>query len=496
MRILLTGTTGYIGRRLFNVLVREPDVRLRLLVRNAAKLNLRPTSTVEIVEGSTFDVETLRRATDGMDAAYYLIHSMGAGKDLTSLERRSAENFRESCIAGGIRRIIYLGGLGTKETGSEHLRSRIETGEILSARPDRLQTVWFRAGTVIGSGSISFEIIRSLVEKLPVMITPHWVRTRTQPIGITDVLAYLQAALTVAVPKDAVVDIGAEPMSFRDLLLGAARVMGLKRYLIPVPVLSPRLSSYWLILMTPVPFRIARALVEGLKSETIVTNDNAARYFPHIHPASFAEAFAAALEEIERNQVVSRWCDSTAAAACDIQKHDLDKIAEAVYVDRRRRDFGPLPAEAVFRTVASIGGPRGWLAADVLWRLRGFIDKLAGGPGLGRGRRDATELRIGDSLDFWKVLDLQPGKRLLLLAQMKVPGKAWLEFVIRDDELIQTAYFLPKGLAGRMYWWTMKPFHAVIFGRMIKKVVKGRAFGSPLTRGLKPRRSLQPRQRP
>jgi uncharacterized protein YbjT (DUF2867 family) len=479
MRVLLTGTTGYVGRRLFDLLVREPDVRLRLLVRNAAKLNFPSSSTVEIVEGSTFDAEALRRAAEGMDTAYYLIHSMGAGKDFAALERRSAENFRESCIAGGLRRVVYLGGLGTKETGSEHLRSRIETGEILSARPDRLQTVWFRAGTVIGSGSLSFEIIRGLVEKLPVMITPRWVRTCTQPIGIADVLAYLQAALTVAVPEGAEVDIGSEPMSFKDLLLGAARVMGLRRYLIPVPVLSPRLSSYWLMLMTPVPFGITRALVEGLKSETIVTNDNAARYFPQIRPASFAEAFAAALEEIERNQVVSRWCDSTVAAACDIQKHDQDKIAEAVYVDRRHRDFGSIPAEAVFRTITSIGGPIGWPAAKALWRLRGFIDKLAGGPGLSRGRRNVAELRIGDSLDFWKVLDLQPGKRLLLLAQMKVPGKAWLEFAIRGSALVQTAYFLPKGLGGRIYWWAMKPFHTVIFGRMIKKIVELAHHPSP-----------------
>jgi len=471
MRVLLTGTTGYIGRRLYEVLVRKPDVSLRLLVRNAAKLSLPSSSTAEIVEGSTFDTEALRRAVDDVEAAYYLIHSMGAGKDFAALERRSAENFREACITGGVRRLIYLGGLGTKETGSEHLRSRIETGEVLSARPDRLQTVWFRAGTIIGSGSASFEIIRSLVAKLPVLITPRWVRTRTQPIGIADVLAYLEAALTVAAPDGAVVDIGAEPMSFRELLLGAARVMGLRRSLIPVPFFSPRLSSYWLILMTPVPFGIARALVEGLKSETVVMNDNAARFFPRIRPSSYAEAFAAALDEIERNQVMSRWCDSTAAAACDIQTHDLDRIAEAVYIDRRQRDFGQVPAEAVFRTVTSIGGPRGWPAADGLWHLRGFVDKLAGGPGLNRGRRDATELRVGDGLDFWKVLDLQPGKRLLLLAQMKVPGKAWLEFAIHGSELVQTAYFLPKGLGGRIYWWAMKPFHSLIFGRMIRKVL-------------------------
>lgn len=472
MRVLLTGTTGYIGRRLLDVLAGESDVHLRLLVRNAAKLNLSASAAIDIVEGSTFDMDALRRAAGGVDTAYYLIHSMGAGKDFAALERRSAENFREACIAGGVRRVVYLGGLGTKETGSEHLLSRIETGEILSARPDRLQTVWFRAGTIIGSGSASFEIIRALVAKLPVMTTPRWVRTHTQPIGVADVLSYLKAALSLAAPDSAVVDIGAEPMTFRELLLGAARVMGLRRYIISIPFFSPRLSSYWLNLITPVPFGIARALVEGLKSETIVLNDNAARFFPQIRPASYAEAFADALGEIERNQVVSRWCDSTAAASCDVQPRDRDDIAEAVYVDRRQRDFAPIPAEAVFRTVTSIGGPRGWLAADALWRLRGFMDKLVGGPGLSRGRRDAAELRIGDSLDFWKVIDLQPGKRLLLLAQMKVPGKAWLEFAIHGSELTQTAYFLPKGLGGQLYWWAMLPFHAVIFGRMIKKVIE------------------------
>jgi len=317
--VLLTGATGYVGRRLMDVLGRDPNIRLRLLVRNAAKLGVLPSGDVEIVEGSTFDPAVLRRALSGMDTAFYLIHSMGAGKGFSALERRSAGNFRDACIDAGVRRVIYLGGLGTKDTGSEHLRSRIETGEILSARPERLQAIWFRAGTVIGSGSASFEIIRNLVEKLPIMTAPRWVRTRTQPIAIADVLAYLRAALDLETRDNLVVDIGAEAMSFREMLLGAARVMGLKRRLIPVPVLSPRLSSYWLILLTPVPSGIARALVDGLKSETVVLNDHAIRYFPGIHPVPYEKAFAAALAEIETNQVVSRWCDSTAAASCDIQ---------------------------------------------------------------------------------------------------------------------------------------------------------------------------------
>ncbi|MBM3311542.1 MAG: SDR family oxidoreductase, partial [Candidatus Aminicenantes bacterium] len=444
---------------------------VRLFVRQAAKLGVLSSPSVDIVEGTTFDRGALNRAMAGVDAAYYLVHSMGSGGNFSALERRSAENFREAAIEAGVRRLVYLGGLGTKDTGSEHLRSRLETGEILSARPDLLPVLWFRAGTVIGSGSASFEMIRNLVAKLPVMTTPRWVKTRTQPIGIADVCAYLRAALDIEFRGSLQVDIGAEAMSFREMLLGAARVMGLRRHIIPVPLLSPRLSSYWLILMTPVPFVIAKALVEGLKSETVVLNDIAARLFPGIRPRRYEEAFAAALDEIERNQVVSRWCDSTAGAVCDIDGKDRDAIARAVYVDTRRRGFGEASAASVFKTVTSIGGRRGWLARDWLWRLRGLADKLVGGPGLNRGRRDAETLRIGDGLDFWKVLDLRENRRLLLLAQMKVPGKAWLEFAIEGDELVQTAYFLPKGLGGRLYWWAMKPFHALIFGRMIKRAV-------------------------
>jgi len=329
--VLLTGATGYVGRRLMGIFAAEPGVRLRLLVRSAAKLGAPPSPSIEVVEGTTFDRAALGRAMAGVDTAYYLVHSMGSGGNFPELERRSAENFREAALEAGVRRVVYLGGLGTKDTGSKHLRSRLETGEILSARPDRLQVLWFRAGTVIGSGSASFEMIRNLVAKLPVMTTPRWVKTRTQPIGIADVCAYLRAALDLDARESLIIDIGAEAMSFREMLLGAAKVMGLRRHIIPVPVLSPRLSSYWLILMTPVPFSIARALVEGLKSETVVLNDNAARFFPAIRPRPYEDAFAA-----------------------------------AVYADKRRRAFGGVPAAAVFRAVTSIGGRRGWLAQDWL----------------------------------------------------------------------------------------------------------------------------------
>jgi len=470
MRVLLTGATGYIGRRLMERLAADEDLVLRVFVRSAAKLQPTSGRRVEVAEGSTFDRPALAAALAGVETAYYLIHSMGAKGDFTELERRSAENFRDAAIEAGVRRIIYLGGLGVKETASRHLRSRIETGEILSGRPDRIQTLWFRAGVIIGSGSASFEIIRNLVQKLPLMIAPRWVLTRTQPIAVDDVLNYLEQARTAEAEGNLMIDIGSEVMSFKDMLVRAASVMGLRRRIVRVPLFTPKLSSYWLLLMTPVPYGIARELVEGLRSETIASNNEAAVRFPGIKPVAYERAIAAALEEIERNQVLSRWCDSSAAESCDLDVRE--KTADAVYRDLRRTDFGEVPAAAVFRSVTSLGGRRGWMALGPLWRIRGWMDKLSGGPGLSRGRRDPDNLRIGDGLDFWKVLDLQPDRRLLLLAQMKVPGRAWLEFAIEGNILVQTAFFLPRGLWGRLYWYSMKPAHAFIFKKMSRRIIE------------------------
>jgi uncharacterized protein YbjT (DUF2867 family) len=469
MRVLLTGATGYVGRRLMLRLAEEPGLDLRVFVRTPAKLGALPNDRVEVAAGDVFDRASLDRALRGVDAAYYLIHSLGAKGNLEDLERRSAETFREACIEAGVGRVIYLGGLGEKATASAHLRSRLETGEVLSARPDRMNVLWFRAGVVIGSGSASFEMIRNLVQKLPVMITPRWVGTRTQAIGIEDVLAYLRAGLDVEIHGRTIVDIGADVLSFRGMLVGAAKVMGLRRRLIPVPLLTPRLSSYWLVLMTPVPFRIARQLVEGLKSETVALNDAAARLFPGSRPAPYEKAFASALAEIEHRQVVSRWCDSDAAGTCVLD--DPDPTARAVYKDERSIDFAPLDSEAVFRSVLSIGGRGGWLAYGWMWRLRGFWDKLTGGPGLGRGRRDPESLRPGDVVDLWRVVEIRPGRRLLLGAEMKLPGRAWLEYVVEGSVLRQTAHFWPHGLGGRVYWWAFKPAHALIFPRLLRKLV-------------------------
>jgi len=467
--ILIAGATGYIGRRLQSRLLNRSGRIIRLLVRNRSKVSIPTSDRIEICEGDTLHAETLDKALAGVHTAFYLIHSMGAKKDFESLDRRSAENFRNAAIKAGVKRIVYLGGLGVRETASKHLRSRIETGEILSSMPDQIQTIWFRAGVIIGSGSASFEIIVNLVHKLPLMVTPKWVATMTQPVAVDDVLAYLEAAIDLPCDNNLVVDIGTEPMSFRQMMLEAARVMGLKRWMVQVPVLSPRLSSYWLILFTTVPYRVAAALVDGLKSETILQNDHARRYFPQIHPISYDKAVARAMEELEQRQVISRWCDSSADVACDITDHD--DPTGSILRDIRILPLKDISPDAVYRSVCSIGGENGWFTYNFLWRLRGFIDKLFGGYGLSRGRRMGNELRPGDAIDFWKVVDLRKDKRLLLHAQMKLPGKAWLEFDIQPGRLVQTAHFIPNGIWGRVYWYSVLPLHHLVFSNLAKQVL-------------------------
>lgn len=476
--VLVTGATGYIGRRLTHRLLDSPSLTVRILVRNRHKVQASMGEKVDIKEGSTFDKDSLRAALTGVDVAFYLIHSMGTKEDYRNLDKVSAENFRDACIEAGVQRIIYLGGLGVRESASEHLLSRIETGEILSQKPDRIETIWLRAGVIIGSGSASFEIIRNLCQKLPLMITPRWVRSQTQPIGIKDVLSYLQASIDLQHHGNLMVDIGCEVLSFQQMMRQAAEVMGLNRYLFPVPVLSPRLSSYWLILFTPIPYKLASALVEGLKSETILQNDNAAQFYPEIEPQLFKETVVEAIHELEQNQVLSRWCDSSGQQACDIK--DFDNPEGAILRDTRVVPFNKGECqEDVFRSACALGGPHGWFRYNFLWRIRGFMDKIAGGYGLNRGRRLNRELRMGDALDFWKVVDIKPGKRLLLYAQMKVPGQAWLEFDVQPEQLVQTAHFLPKGLLGRLYWYSVLPIHHFVFSDLARTVVSASLSQGP-----------------
>ena len=471
-RILITGATGYIGRRLKRRLLERDDLTLRLLVRHPASLS-ETAENAEIIAGSTFDADALERAMENVDVAYYLIHSLGS-KNYAELDRTSAENFRQAAIRSGVKKIVYLGGLGVKNARtSEHLLSRIETGEVLSAAPEAIDVLWFRAGVIIGSGSASFEIIHHLIQKLPIMITPRWVRTRAQPIAVDDVIAYLEAAAERSGTH--VIDIGAEVLCYQSMMQQCAEVMGLRRLILPVPFLSIGLSSYWLNLFTPVPFSVARSLIEGLRSEVVVQNDHARTLFPEIRPLPYREAVARALREVEINQVISRWSDHGG----DVWQIDhTHSYADAVFVDRRVLPLNGTPREAVFRSFTAIGGDNGWFTYEPLWVLRGFFDKLFGGVGLNRGRRSPTDLRIGDSLDFWKVVDVRADERLLLYAQMRVPGKAWLEFKIEGDHLIQSAYFLPKGLFGRFYWYSLIPLHFFVFRDMIRSVMQ-RAQGNP-----------------
>ncbi len=465
MKVLITGATGYIGRRLKHRLLAEKSVHLRLFMKRPQQTQLQ--DGFEVALGHTFDIESSHRALEGIDVAYYLVHSMNS-HDYRERDKQSAHNFLEACITQGVKRIVYLGGLGDKKSASEHLLSRIEVGEILSSRPDAIQTLWFRAGVIIGSGSASFEIIRHLVEKLPFMITPKWVNTLCQPSAQKDVIEYLTQAALLENHDSHVIDIGSEVLSYKQLLLGYAHATGLKRTLIPVPFFSPKLSSYWLTLMTPVPYSIASALIEGLKSEVLVQNRLATELFPLIHPIAYEEAVQCAIDEIKNEQVISRWSD----ASGDAWETNHSDIANAMYIDRQVIPLNTQTPQAVYQTFCSIGGEKGWFGFEWLWRIRGAIDKLVGGYGLSRGRRDPIHLRVGDSIDFWKVVDLQENRRLLLFAQMKLPGIAWLEFLVQEGHFYQTAYFYPHGLAGRLYWYALTPLHFFIFKGMAKSLMK------------------------
>ncbi len=468
MKILLTGANGYIGRRLKNILIQDLRIDLRIFVRNKKSLSKDILADFDVVEGDSFHLEDLEKALCGVDVAFYLIHSLHQ-ENYKDLDKISAQNFITIAQKCNVKKIIYLGGLGVKNDHiSEHLMSRIETGEILSSS-SLVQTIWIRAGVIIGSGSASFEIIRNLVEKLPCMITPKWVETFAQPIGVDDVMSYLIEAIFLETQESLIVDIGTNKMRYKEMMLETAEVLGLKRVLLSVPFMTIELSSYWLNLFTPVSFGMAKALIEGLKSEVVIQNDNAQKYFSHIEPMSYKQAVQKAVDEIKDNQVISRWSD-TDGTTWDTTHHD--KINDAIFVDRQIADLGHYDKEKVFKAIKSIGGKNGWFDYDFLWEIRGIIDKAIGGAGLSRGRRDDCDLRLGECLDFWRVVDLDEGNRLLLLAQMKVPGDAWLEFKIEKNQLIQSAYFYPKGIFGRLYWYSLVPLHYFIFKNMIQRILE------------------------
>lgn len=482
--ILVTGATGYVGGRLVSRLL-EAGYRVRALARDPVRLQGRPWSNqIEIVQGDALRLETLAPAMAGVDVAYYMIHSMQKTTDKSPFHERdllAARNFGQAAKEANVKRIIYLGGLGDPESDlSRHLRSRQETGEALATFG--VPVTEFRCGIVVGSGSASFEMIRYLTERLPAMVCPQWVYTRVQPIGIRNVLDYLVAALDVPESEGKVIEIGgADVLTYGEMMLQYAEVRGLRRWLFPVPVLTPHLSTYWVHWVTPIPKEIAYPLIEGLRNEIVVRDDSARRLFPDIQLLNYRTAVERALQRLDAGHVETSWMDALASAQGDVTPVKFT-VQDGMMIERRQR-LVRAPSSAVFRVFTGIGGDRGYPTFNWAWRLRGVMDRMVGGVGFRRGRRDPVELRAGDALDFWRVEAVEPDRLLRLRAEMKVPGRAWLVFEAKPQEdgqtlLVQTAFFAPKGLFGLLYWYSLYPIHGPVFSSMIETLgreAEGRA---------------------
>lgn len=466
---------GYMGGRLVPRLL-ELGYRVRCLVRDPVRLHGRSwQGAVEIVAGDMLQPESLAEAMRGVSAAYYLVHSLAGGPDFHARDLAAARNFTVAARAAGIGHILYLGGLAGSASGlSEHLLSRQQTGDCL--RGAGVPVTEFRAGVIVGSGSLSFELIRYLTERVPVMVCPRWVYTRTQPIGIRDVLDYLAAALAVPECRGRVIEIGGgDVVTYGEMMMTYAKVRGLRRWMLPVPVLTPRLSSYWVNLVTPIPAAIARPLIEGLRNESVVHDPEARRLFPHIQPAGYRTAVERAMARLEASSIETTWNDALRASQGDVIPL-ASTNREGMIVEHRERVVSAT-ADEVYRVFTGLGGKRGWLHMNWAWRIRGFIDQMIGGVGLRRGRRDPDELRVGDALDFWRVEAVDPGRLLRLRAEMKVPGKAWLQLEVsahgKDQaRLAQTAFFAPKGLMGWAYWYALVPLHSLVFRGLMDQVAR------------------------
>jgi uncharacterized protein YbjT (DUF2867 family) len=469
--VLLTGGTGYIGGRLLPLLERR-GVCLRCLARNPEHLRPRVASTTELVAGDVLDPESLPSAFEGVDTAYYLIHSMGFSRDFGRDDLQGAAHFAAAAKQAGVRRIVYLGALCNPEDSlSEHLRSRLETGDVL--RSSGIEVIEFRASIIIGSGSLSFELIRALVERLPIMVCPKWVATPAQPIAVEDVLDYLLAALDLKEKGSRIFEIGGpERVSYGDIMREYARQRGLRRVMVPVPVLTPRLSSLWLGLVTPVYARVGRKLIEGLRNPTVVADGSASEAFS-IRPRRLQEALARALSNEDRAFAETRWSDALSSSGA---KPRWGGVRFGPRIVDSRTATVAVSEKAAFSPIERIGGRTGWYYGNWLWQLRGFLDLLVGGVGLRRGRRDAADLRVGDVVDFWRVEAFEPNHLLRLSAEMKLPGRAWLEFEVSHEDgrsvIRQTAIFDPLGLLGLVYWYALYPVHWVVFLGMLRGIAR------------------------
>jgi uncharacterized protein YbjT (DUF2867 family) len=488
---LVTGATGYIGGRLVPELLAAGH-RVRCLARSPQRLRDHPwAGETEVVRGDVTDAASVAEAMRGVDVAYYLVHALNTGKDFEETDRRAARIFGERARAAGVRRLVYLGGLtpaGVPERElSPHLRSRAEVGRILLG--SGVPTTVLRAAVVLGSGSASFEMLRYLTERLPVMVTPSWVRTRIQPVAVRDVLRALVGSAGMPADVNRAFDIGGpDVLTYRDMMVRYAAVAGLpRRLIVSVPVLTPGLSSHWVGLVTPVPASLARPLAESLRHEVVCREHDIARYVPDPpgHPIGFDEAVRLALQRVRDAQVTTHWSSaSLPGAPSDPLPTDPDWAGGSLYSDCREL---PVDAsrEALWRVIEGIGGDHGWYSFPLAWAVRGWLDRLVGGVGLRRGRRDAARLRVGDSLDFWRVEEIEPGRLLRLRAEMRLPGLAWLEMYAETDGSGRTRYrqralFHPRGLLGQAYWWGVSPFHAVVFGGMARNIARAAAAESPV----------------
>ncbi len=473
-QILVTGATGYIGGRLIPLLL-EAGYLVRVMVRGSAnRLSGRSWfNEVEVVVGDVLKPDTLQDALRGIDVAYYFIHSMSGHTEFSERDKEAADNFGRAAEAQGVSRIIYLGGLGDPESNlSEHLRSRQETGDTL--RQYRTPVTEFRAGMVVGSGSLSFEMVRHLTERLPVMVAPRWVFNKTQPIAVRDVLNYLLSAIETPASAGKVIEIGgASVLTNAEMMQTYARIRGLRRIIMSVPVLTPRLSSYWVHWMTPVPSKVVRPLILGLRNELIVRDDSARQIFPDIEPLDYKTAVRRALKKLEEGDIETLWTDALASSKGDTSPVYFTE-EQGMLIERRSRVVSATP-EDVYQVFAGLGGKRGWPPYNWLWQIRGAVDRLIGGVGMRRGRRHPDELRLGEAMDFWRVEAVEPPRLLRLRAEMKLPGNGWLQFETKEledgrTELIQTAFFASKGLLGLVYWYGVYPLHGPIFSRMIETI--------------------------
>jgi uncharacterized protein YbjT (DUF2867 family) len=473
MNILVTGATGYVGGRLVTRLL-DHGYAVRCMVRDPSRLQGRAwRDKVDVIKGDVLDPYSLKDALRDIDVAYYLVHSMSGGQGFHTKDMEAAHIFGQSAKNSGVKRIIYLGGLGDpKSQLSEHLLSRQKTGE--SLRESGPPVTEFRAAVIVGSGSLSFEMIRYLTERVPVMICPKWVYTRVQPISIRNVLDYLVAALTTPESQDKIIEIGGtEVLTYGDMMMQYAQVRGLKRWLISVPFLSPQFSYYWVHLVTPIPANIARPLIQGLRNEVIVREDTAQKIFPQVRLMSYTEAVQAALVKLQAREVETVWSD--ALVTTQGHKPPVLMTTQEGMVWEHRQVIVHAEPHHVFCAFTSLGGQTGWLYMNWVWQLRGLIDRLVGGVGMRRGRRDPQDVRVGDALDFWRVEAVEEDRLLRLRAEMKLPGLAWLQFQAQSQSnghtlLSQTAFFAPKGLFGWLYWYGLYPIHGLIFSGLIRRL--------------------------